>query len=115
MSEAANWPIRVGGIYNDPRVNNLKATITAIDGDTLYYDIICRQSSKRMSSSMSVFRELWSPEDQSPLPALAEDLKEIEYGLESALESIGDGDEESILTLRDLVPIVKRALGRIQL
>jgi len=82
-TETAAWPIQVGGIYEPtqrvtPWFRGVR--VTAIDGDTIFYILRSEKFDGTIAehtpneAPARLFRALYLPEDQSPIPALVEAL-----------------------------------------
>lgn len=79
MNEA-NWPIRIGGIYRLTK-GDVECRVTAIDGDKVYSILRTEHCDGKIHEhnpqrdSIGLFRRIYMPEDQSPIPALIAALK----------------------------------------
>jgi hypothetical protein len=79
MDLTANWEIRVGGEYKAIGGEGYRK-VTAIDGETVYFDYMWRDSDKIGHSSATTaqpFRNVSLPEDLSTYPAITALLEKI--------------------------------------
>lgn len=80
MSNVAAWPIRIGGIYIASSGDSYGVRVTEIDGDTIYSTTLTLPSyleGGNWANDADAFRRMYSPEDQSPLPAMKLFLQKI--------------------------------------
>lgn len=115
----ANWPIRVGGEYRAISYPKTQyARVTAIDGDRIHYEM-CRFDgtehtfARGNEMGADAFRMTFIPEDQSPVPALVEALKDqlqLMAGYKSRLEC--DGAHVSARQVQDRIEMVTAVLAK---
>src|ERR1700727_3051208 len=100
-TETATWPIQMGGIYQPtqqvtPWFRGVR--VTAIDGDTIFYILRSNKLDGTITehaptnAPAHLFRSLYLPDDQSPIPALVEALSALVEYLESDPESFRIGE-----------------------
>lgn len=120
MSEA-NWPIRVGGIYDPPSPHSYTCRVTAIDGEIVYSILHTRNFDGTISEhhpqkdTAQMFRELYLPEDQSPIPALVEALRAILEHRDDLVaddEGVGEDFRYFLLKQDSLWTAAREALGK---
>lgn len=98
-SSTPNWPIRVGGQYafkNDrPAVSG---RVAATDGDRIHWVHRYSHNGEEFAANdddSEMFRALFRPEDQSPIPALVAVLKAIQFKGHNQVCPICKGTENS--------------------
>lgn len=81
-SSTPNWPI-AGGEYKNKTVPGMMSRVRSIEAGRVHFDREFRgQVFTASPCRLDTFRDLHSPEDQSPIPALVAALKQcLEYGL----------------------------------